>query len=75
VTQAKTNRRTLAGYAAMVVVTLLILRIPAVQYVIAEALIEFIQITERTLRLPCALLNHDHCFTLDRLDPTCPRYL
>ena len=74
-TQAKTNRRTLASYAALAVVTLLILRIPAVQNVIAEALIEFIQITERTFRFPCALLDHDRCFSLDRLDPTCPPYL
>ena len=74
-TQAKTNRRKLAGYVALAVVTLLVFRIPAVQYVVAEALIEFVQITERTLRLPCALLNHNHCFTLDRFDPTCPPYL
>ena len=74
-TQAKTNLRKLAGYVALVVVTLLILRIPAVQNAIAEALIEFIQITERTLRFPCALLDYDRCFSLDRLDPTCPPYL
>ena len=72
-TQARTNRRRLAGYAALVMVTLLILRTPAVQRVVADALIEFIQITEKTLRLPCALLNHDHCFSLDRFDPTCPQ--
>jgi hypothetical protein len=74
-TAAKSNRQKLAGYAVMVVVTLLILRIPAVQYVIAEALIEFVQITERTLRFPCALLDHDRCFFLDRFDPTCPQCL
>jgi hypothetical protein len=75
VTQAKTNLRKLAGYVALVVVTLLILRIPAVQNAIAEALIEFVEITERTLRFPRALLNHDKCFSLDRFDPTCPPYL
>ena len=74
-TQAKTNLRKLAGYVALAVVTLLFFRVPAVQNAIAEALIEFVQITERTLRLPCALLDHDRCFTLDRLDPTCPPYL
>jgi hypothetical protein len=46
-----------------------------VQNAIAEALIEFIQITERTLRFPCALLDYDRCFSLDRFDPTCPPYL
>jgi hypothetical protein len=72
-TQLVTNRRRLAGYAAMIVLALLALRIPAVQSVIAGALIEFVEITERTLRLPCALLDHDRCFSLDRLDPTCPQ--
>jgi hypothetical protein len=72
VTQAKTNRRKLACYAVMVVVALLILRIPAVQNAIADALIEFVVITQRTLRLPCAFLDHDRCFSLDRFDPTCP---
>ena len=71
-TQAKTNRRKLAGYVALAVVTLLVFRIPAVQNVIAEALVEFIQITERTLRFPRALLDHDRCFSPDRFDPTCP---
>lgn len=71
--QAKITRRRFAGYAALVVVTLLALRIPAVQYVVADTLIEFSEITERALRIPCALLDHDHCFSLDRLDPTCPQ--
>ncbi|MDR3742241.1 MAG: hypothetical protein P4L40_24760 [Terracidiphilus sp.] len=71
-TQAKTNCRKLAGYVALAVVMLLFFRIPAVQNAIAEALIEFIQITERTLRFPCALLDHDKCSSLDRFDPTCP---
>ena len=74
-TERVTNRRKLACYAAMVVVALLILGIPAVQNAIADALIEFVEIAERTLRLPCALLDHDRCFTLDRLNPTCPPYL
>ena len=74
-TQAKTNLRKLAGYVALAVVTLLVFRIPAVQNAIAEALIEFVEITERTLRFPRALLNHDKCFSLDRFDPTCPPYL
>jgi hypothetical protein len=75
VTQAKTNRRKLACYVALVVVTLPVFRIPAVQCAVAGALSEFVEIAERTLRLPCALLNHDHCFTLDRFDPTCPQCL
>jgi hypothetical protein len=68
-----TNHRKFVCHAAVVLLVLLVLRIPAVQRTIASALIEFVEITERTLRLPCALLNHDHCFTLDRFDPTCPQ--
>jgi hypothetical protein len=74
-TQRVTNRRRLAGYAAMIVLALLVLRVPAVQNVIAGALIEFIEITERTVRFPCWLMDHQSCFTLDRLDPTCPQCL
>lgn len=72
-TERITNRRRLAGCTAMILLTFFVLRIPAVQSVIAGALIEFVEVTERTLRLPCALLNHDRCFSLDRLDPTCPQ--
>jgi hypothetical protein len=74
-TQRVTNRRRLAGYVAMILLAFFVLRIPAVQNAIADALIEFVEITQRTLRLPCALLNHDKCFSLDRFDPTCPPYL
>jgi hypothetical protein len=59
----------------MILLAFFVLRIPAVQYAIAEALIEFIKITERMLRLPCALLDHDRCFSLDRFDPACPQCL
>jgi hypothetical protein len=72
-TRPKNNHQRLAGYTAMIVLALVVLRVPAVQNVIAGALIEFVEITERTLRLPCALLDHDRCFSLDRMDPTCPQ--
>ena len=74
-TTPKINRLRFASYAAMIVLVLLVLRIPSVQNAIADALTEFIEITQWTLRLPCALLNHDKCFSLDRFDPTCPPYL
>ena len=72
-TDRETNRRRFAGYALLVILTVLFLRIPAVQGIVAGALIEFAEITERIFRFPCALLDHDRCFTLDRLDPTCPQ--
>jgi hypothetical protein len=59
----------------MILLAFFVLRIPAVQNAIADALIEFIEITEKTLRFPCALLDYDRCFSLDRFDPTCPPYL
>jgi len=71
-TQRITNHRRLAKYAAIIVLALVALRMPAVQNIIASALIEFVEITERTLRLPCAVLDRDKCLSLDRLDPTCP---
>jgi len=74
-TQRITNHRRLAKYAAIIVLALVALRMPAVQNIIASALIEFVEITERTLRLPIVVLDHDKCFSLDRLDPTCPPYL
>jgi hypothetical protein len=30
-------------------------------------------VTERILRFPCCLIDHKHCFSLDRFDPTCPQ--
>lgn len=72
-TPTKMRHRRLAGYAALIVLTLLVFRIPTVQNVVAAVLTEFVEITERALRTPCALLDHDHCFSLDRFDPTCPQ--
>jgi hypothetical protein len=74
-TRRVTNRHRFVGYAAMILLALFVLRIPAVQNAIADVLIEFIEITEKTLRFPCALLDHDKCFSLDRFDPTYPPYL
>lgn len=72
-TPTKIRRCRLASYAALIVLTLLVFRIPAVQNIAAAVLAEFVQITERALHIPCALLDHDHCFSLDRFDPTCPQ--
>ena len=72
-TDHKTNRRRLASCVLLFILALLFLRIPAVQRVAAAALVEFVETTEMTLRLPCVLIKHGHCFTLDRLDPTCPQ--
>jgi len=67
------NRRRLFVNAALVALALLVLAMPATRNVLACALNEFSEITERALHFPCTLLDHCKCFTLDRLDPTCPQ--
>ena len=69
------NRRRLLINAALVALALLVLAMPATQTVLACALDEFAEITERALHFPCTLLDHGKCFTLDRFDPTCPQCL
>ena len=36
-------------------------------------LVEFAEVTERIVRIPSRILDHKHCFSLDRFDPTCPQ--
>jgi hypothetical protein len=69
------NRRKLFLKAGLVALALLVLALPATQHALAFALDECAEITERVLHFPCTLLDHDHCFTLDRFDPTCPQCL
>ncbi len=70
-----TNHRTFIVNAVLIALTFLILAMPATQNVLACALNEFAEITERALHFPCTFLDHCKCFTLDRLDPTCPQCL
>ena len=72
-THCAMNRRRLFVNASLVALALLVLAMPATQNVLAYALNEFAEITERALHFPCTLLDHGKCFTLDRLDPTCPQ--
>ena len=60
-------------HTAVVVLVIVVLRMPAAQSVIVGGLVEFAHITERVVRLPCWLLEHKSCFSLDRFDPTCPQ--
>ena len=74
-TKRPAHRRKLVAYAAMTVLLLVVLRIPSVQSAVAGALVEFIEITEKAIHIPCWLMDHQSCFTLDRFDPTCPQCL
>jgi hypothetical protein len=38
-----------------------------------SALVNFAEITEKVERLPCWIVDQSRCFSLDRLDPTCPQ--
>ena len=67
-----TSRRS-ALHVAVIALVLFALRILATQNIIVGGLVDFADITERVLRIPCQLLDHEHCFSLDRFDPTCPQ--
>jgi hypothetical protein len=68
-----TNRRKFMAYAAVTVMVLIALRIPAAQRVVIGGLVEFAEVTERIVRLPSWISDHKDCFSLDRFDPTCPQ--
>ncbi len=72
-TQRFTTPRKLVVWAAATVITIVVLRTPAVQTVLVGGLVEFAGVAGRILQLPYRLLDHTHCFSLDRLDPTCPQ--
>jgi hypothetical protein len=60
-------------YAATIVMVIVVLGTPATRAFIFRDLVEFAGIGEHILRIPQRLLVHTHCFSLDRLDPTCPQ--
>lgn len=68
-----TASRRFALNTAVIVLVLFAVRIPATQSAIIAGLVEFADIAERVVRFPCWLLDHSRCFSLDRLDPTCPQ--
>jgi len=69
------NRRRLFVKAGLIALALFVLAMPVTQNILACALDECAEITERVLHFPCTLLEHGKCFTLDRFDPTCPQCL
>jgi len=72
-TQSVTNRhRLVAGVVASVLV-LTILATPTGRAVVLVSLVHVAEAGAKILRLPCQLFDHSKCFSLDRLDPTCPQ--
>jgi hypothetical protein len=74
-TQCVPNRRRLFVNAALIMLALLLFALPATQNILAYALDQFVEITDRALHFPCTFLEHGKCFTPNRLDPTCPQCL
>jgi hypothetical protein len=68
-----TARQRFAAHASVIVIAIAVLRMPAAQSAVLDGVVGFVDVTERILRLPCWLLDHRHCFSLDRFDPTCPQ--
>lgn len=66
------RRRLIIGIAACVLTTA-ILATPVGRAAVRALLADAVVVGGRLLRLPCRLLDHDRCFSLDRLDPTCPQ--
>ena len=69
---ATTRQKFIAGAAALAL-TLAIVATPIGRSVAVSALLDFVEITEKVARLPCWIVDHNRCLSLDRLDPTCPQ--
>ena len=67
-----TRRRLVTGIAvcALVAATL---AMSTGRAVVLVFLVHVVEIGYKILRLPCWIVDHSKCFTLDRLDPTCPQ--
>ena len=71
--QTATTRRKFISGAAALVLTLAIVATPAGRSMAASALLDFVEINEKVARLPCWIVDHSRCLSLDRFDPTCPQ--
>jgi hypothetical protein len=67
------RRRKLAVQAMVILLTIAGLSTPTARTVLAAGLVGFVDVTKRILRFPCCLIDHKHCLSLDRFDPTCPQ--
>ncbi len=69
------NRRNLFAGAGLCALALAVVATPAGRNMATTSLADFVEIAERVARLPCWIVDHSQCFSLDRLDPTCPQCL
>jgi hypothetical protein len=70
--QAATTRRKFIAGAGACLFALAIVATPT-RSMAASALLHFVEITAGIARLPCWIVDHSRCLTLDRFDPTCPQ--
>ena len=69
------NRRRLVTVIAVCALVAATLAMSTGRAVVLVFLVHVVEIGYKILRLPCWIVDHSKCFTLDRLDPTCPLYL
>jgi hypothetical protein len=69
------NRRRLVTAIAVCALVAATLAMSTGRAVVLVFLVHVVEIGYKILRLPCWIVDHSKCFTLDRLDPTCPPYL
>jgi hypothetical protein len=68
------RRRLMTGIVVSVL-ALAVLATPSGRTVVLASLIHVAEVGSRILRLPCWIVDHSKCFSLDRLDSTCPQCL
>jgi hypothetical protein len=69
------SRRRLVTVIAVCALVAATLAMSTGRAVVLVFLVHVVEIGYKILRLPCWIVDHSKCFTLDRLDPTCPPYL
>jgi hypothetical protein len=74
-TQRVTNRRRLVTGIAVCALATATLATPTARAVVVVLLVRVAEAATKVLRLPCSNVDHSKCFSLGRLDPTCPPYL
>ena len=70
-----TNRFRLVSTIVLCALVVAILATPAGRAVAFASLVRVAEVSSKILRLSCWIVDHSKCFTLGRLDPTCPPYL
>jgi hypothetical protein len=67
-----TRRRLFTGIVVMLRWRLATLATPIGRAVALASMVRVAEVSTKVLRLPCWIVDHSKCFSLDRLDPTCP---